>query len=114
MAKSIKLKNDIYLDLTSIVIPTGTNWSATGQVPIKVLKMEEQQSRNFNDYQNTGIYYLVSAPISYGFSNAPANVTGTLVVLRATVFTYQIYFTHSDGLYYRGCYDNTWSTWRHL
>lgn len=115
MAKRVKLKNETFLDLTSIVIPTGIDWSLKNQMAVKCLKINTMSDRDFNNILNTGIYYDIAAPSSVGASNYPENTTGVLIVFRMAAFTYQWYLCFTGNIYYRGYYSgNGWSSWKSL
>lgn len=111
MSRRIKLKNDTYLDLTSIIIPTGIDWAAKNQ---SAIKCERYNNCNFNDLKNTGFYYCDGTPGSKGCSNYPENTTGLLIVFKMLVFSYQFFLSHTGNIYFRGYYDNNWSSWKSL
>ena len=112
MSRRIKLKNDTYLDLTSIIIPTGIDWAAKNQ---SAVKCERYNNHDFNDLKDTGIYFGDGGPGGKGCSNYPENITGALIVLRVLVFTYQWYLSYAGNIYYRAHYnDSGWSSWKSL
>ena len=111
MANSIKLKNNNYIDLRGIVIPTGIDWGGTNQAPVKC---ERYNNCNFNDLKDTGVFYCDGTPGSKGCSNYPENTTGCLIVLRMLVFSYQFFLCHTGMIYYRGHYNDSWSSWKSL
>ena len=112
MAKRFKFKNDNYLDLTGIIIPTGIDWAGNNQLAVKC---HRYNNYDFNDLLDTGIYFGDGVPGAKGCSNYPENTTGALLVLRVLVFSYQWYLSFSGNIYYRGYYSGSgWSSWKSL
>lgn len=112
MAKSFIFKNDKYLNLKGIVIPTGIDWVGNNQLAVKC---QRYNNYDFNDLKDTGIYFGDGVPSGKGCSNYPENITGALIVLRVLVFTYQWYLSYAGNIYYRAHYtDSGWSNWKSL
>lgn len=105
MAKSIKLKDNIYLDISSIVWGNDKlNTRLTGEITRNV---------DLNDYITTGVYYFTS-----GCTNAPTTylyclVLGTGGNNRVIQLGIGIGGTEAK-LYFRKCNDGVWSNWKQL
>ncbi len=108
MSKSFKLKNNNYLDSSSIVDGHDSLKSVLSN-----LRGSVNSDADADNFVNTGIYYLTR-----GATNTPSNLTWCyLLVLRAKSHNDMVQIAIQIGgnyLYYRTRNGQTWSVWKKI
>lgn len=108
MSKSIKLKNDNYLDSKSIVHNKNLLYTILQQ-----LTGRTYYNSDANTFTATGIYYL-----STGATNTPENLTWIyLMVIKSTASADIIQFAMrvgGDKIYFRSYAGSSWKDWKKI
>ena len=108
MAKSFKMKNDIYIDSSAISHVVSGNHKSLKELLLPVNPYVILSGEDLNNYFNNGFYYIVSA------TNSPCSYAIMLVVTIAGDTVQIIIQISSNNIYIRSHYGTTWSSWKSL